>query len=85
MANVRKHATARAVRMHYGFEEGLLQLSIQDDGAGMEPAQAQRTYGNGLRNMRSRARALHGEFRLEPALGAGVRLIVTAPIEKRDA
>ncbi len=85
ISNVRKHAAARVVRMHYGFVEGLLQLSIQDDGAGMEPAQAQRTYGNGLRNMRSRARALHGEFRLETAPGAGVRLIVTAPIEKREA
>lgn len=85
LANVRKHATAGAAKLHFGFEEGLLQLTIQDDGAGMDPAQVRHSQGNGLRNMRSRARALHGEFRLETAPGAGVRLFVTAPIEKRDA
>lgn len=85
LANVRKHATAAAVKLQFGFEEGLLQLAIQDDGAGMDPVQARRSQGNGLRNMRARARALHGEFRLETAPGAGARLFVTAPIEKRDA
>lgn len=85
LANVRKHADASAVKLRFGFEEGLLQLAIQDDGAGIEPEQAHHSQGNGLRNMRSRARALHGEFRLETAPGAGARLFVTAPIEKRDA
>ncbi|MBE2237553.1 MAG: GAF domain-containing sensor histidine kinase [Caldilineaceae bacterium] len=85
LTNVRKHAAARAVKVQFGFEEGLLQLSIQDDGVGMDPAQVRRSPGNGLRNLRSRARALHGEFRLETAPGAGARLMVTAPIEKRDA
>lgn len=85
ISNVRKHAAANTVRIHYGFEEGMLRLAIQDDGAGMAPGQVRHTDGNGLRNMRSRARALHGEFRLEAAPGAGVHLIVTAPIEKRES
>ncbi|MFO7632353.1 MAG: GAF domain-containing sensor histidine kinase [Caldilinea sp.] len=84
LANVRKHAAAHQVMIQFGFDEGLLQLSIQDDGAGMVPAVARQSQGNGLRNMRSRARGLHGEFRLEAAPGAGARLAVTAPIEKRE-
>ena len=71
--------------MQFGFEEGLLQLSIQDDGVGMDPAQARRSPGNGLRNLRSRARALHGECRWETARGAGASLVVTAPVEQRGA
>jgi len=85
LANVRKHAAASTVILQFGFEEGLLQLSIQDDGAGMNTEQTRRSQGNGLRNMRSRARALHGEFRLQTAPGAGACLFATAPIEKRDA
>lgn len=53
LANIRKHAAAHAVKLQFGFEEGLLQLSIQDDGVGMDPAQARRSPGNGLRNLRS--------------------------------
>lgn len=85
LANVRKHAGADAVKLHFGFAKGLLQLAIQDNGAGMKPTQTHQNQGNGLRNMRSRARALHGEFQLETTPGAGTRLYVTAPIEKREA
>jgi len=84
LANVRKHASAHHVTIQFGFYEGLLQLRIEDDGVGMNPDTARRAQGNGLRNMRARARGLHGEFRLESAPGAGTRLSVTAPIEKRE-
>lgn len=84
LANVRKHASAHHVTIQFGFYEGLLQLCIEDDGVGMDPDAARRAQGNGLRNMRARARGLHGEFRLESAPGGGARLSVTAPIEKRE-
>ena len=85
LTNVRKHAAAQHVSLSFGFEQGLLQLCIQDNGVGMDPSEVRQTHGNGLRNMRSRSRALRGEFRLDTARGAGARLVVTAPIEKRDA
>lgn len=84
LANVRKHAAASQVAIYFGFEEGLLQLSVQDDGAGMDATDARQSQGNGLRNMRARARSMHGEFRLQTAPGAGARVAVTAPIEKRE-
>lgn len=83
LANVRRHAAASQVMIRFGFEEGLLHLSVQDDGAGMD-ADALQRQGNGLRNMRSRARGMHGEFRLHTAPGAGASIAVTAPIEKRE-
>jgi len=85
LANVRKHAAATQVAIHFGFEEGLLQLSIEDDGAGMDSTDLRRYQGNGLRNMRARARGMHGEFRLRTAPGAGARVAIMAPIEKRES
>lgn len=85
LANVRKHAGATSVRLQFGFNEGLLQLNVEDNGAGLTKSRTPHGYGNGLRNMRERARALHGEFRLEAAGEGGVRVVVTAPIEKRNA
>ena len=74
LANIRKHADATTIQMRFQFSDGLLQMVIQDDGSGF-----------GLRNMRERARALHGEFRLEARPGSGSQVIVVAPIEKRNA
>ena len=84
LANVRRHANASQVEIGFGFAEGLLQLSVQDDGAGMDAVEARKSQGNGLRNMRARARGMHGEFRLNTTPGAGACLAVTAPIEKRE-
>ena len=85
LANIRKHAEAKTIQMRFEFSDGLLQMMIQDDGRGFDPAAAREGSGNGLRNMRERARALHGEFRLNARPGGGSQVIVTAPIEKRNA
>jgi signal transduction histidine kinase len=85
LANVRKHANATAVALEFGFYDGLLQMTIQDDGVGLDMAQARHAVGNGLRNMRERVRALNGQLRIDGAPGRGARIAVQAPIEKREA
>jgi len=85
LVNIRKHSEATTITMRFQFSDGLLQMRVQDDGAGINPAEARQTRGNGLRNMRERARALHGEFRMDTQLGHGTQIIVMAPIEKRNA
>lgn len=85
LANIRKHAEAATIQMRFQFSDGLLQMVIADDGKGFDPAIARGGRGNGLRNMRERARALHGEFRLESRPGDGSQVIIMAPIEKRNA
>jgi signal transduction histidine kinase len=84
LANVRRHAGGTAIAIRFRFYEGLLQLAIQDNGAGMESGRSRSAVGNGLRNMRERARSLRGEFRVDTTPGAGTQIIVTAPIEKRE-
>lgn len=85
LANIRKHAEATTIQMRFQFSDGLLQMVVQDDGKGFDLSLARGSRGNGLRNMRERARALHGEFRLESRPGGGSQAIVLAPIEKRNA
>ncbi len=84
LTNIRKHANANTIVMRFVFADGLLQLTIQDDGAGIDPARARNGKGNGLRNMRERARSLRGEFRADSSPGHGAQITVSAPIEKRD-
>jgi signal transduction histidine kinase len=85
LANIRKHSEAITISMSFQFSDGLLQMRIGDDGSGIDPVLARQTRGNGLRNMRERARALHGEFRMDTKLGQGTQIVVMAPIEKRNA
>ncbi len=85
LANIRKHANAKTITVQFGFADGLLQLLVQDDGRGLNTDRGSAAVGNGLRNMRERARALHGDFRLSSAIGVGTQVIATAPIEKRNA
>jgi len=52
-------------------------LTVEDDGVGFDPRS--RTAGNGLRNMRGRAAALHGDLRITARGGGGTRLRLTVP------
>jgi signal transduction histidine kinase len=53
-------------------------VTIQDDGAGFDPAGA-RPDGHGLRSMRERAEGLGGELRIRSDESAGTRLEVDLP------
>ena len=55
LTNIRKHAEATTIQMRFQFSDGLLQMSIQDDGVGFDQSQARLSHGNGLRNIRGRA------------------------------
>jgi len=62
LANVRRHADARRATVLIGLREGQRVVRIVDDGRGLDD-QAE-TRGQGLRNMRARAAAIGGAFRL---------------------
>ncbi len=61
VSNSMRHAMARRVSISLASVGGHLRLQIADDGTGFDPAQVHE--GQGLRNMRARARALGGEVR----------------------
>ena len=61
-------------------------LSVQDDGAGFDPAQLDakgQPPGSGLQIMHERAIALGGQFRLQSAPGAGTCIECTVPATRQ--
>jgi len=71
-----KHAGAGAVRVRSGSADGVLELSIRDDGSGFDPVAS--TMGAGLGNIRDRVESLAGWLTLTSTPGAGT--MVSAPI-----
>ncbi len=79
LQNVIKHADARQITVRLHADDGRLELEIEDDGAGFEPATAGiRARRLGLTSMEERAHRVGGtlEIRSTPGVGTRVRLEV---------
>jgi len=74
LANVRRHANARHATVLIGVRDGQRVVRIIDDGEGFDEESESR--GQGLRNIRSRAAAIGGAFRLVSRPGGGTSLEV---------
>jgi signal transduction histidine kinase len=74
LANARKHAGARRAQVQIGEREGERFVSVVDDGSGFDEAEV--AAGQGLKNMRLRAAAIGGGFRVVSAPGRGTALEV---------
>lgn len=78
LTNVLRHAGAQEATVRLWLEDGLLCLSVKDDGAGFDP-QA-REAGFGLSGMRERALLLGGEFMLDSSPGRGAEIRARLPL-----
>ncbi|MED5618889.1 cache domain-containing protein [Ideonella sp. BN130291] len=83
LANIAKHAAARAVRVVLGFGAGGVTLRIEDDGRGfdLQAVQLDPRRGIGLRNMRERLGSIGGRFEVQAAPGQGTLLSAQVPAE----
>lgn len=81
--NIVKHAEAKSVWIKFGTENKNIFLSIKDDGTGFN---ASAGYGgNGLKNIRSRAKEINADLKFESTPGKGTLLELTANItQMRD-
>jgi PAS domain S-box-containing protein len=79
LANARRHAAARRVRVALGATEEETRVEVSDDGLGFDPRQT--TEGVGLRAMKERTAGLGGRLEVfsEPAKGTTVRLRLPRP------
>jgi signal transduction histidine kinase len=78
LTNIAKHADASSARVDVEVRDGVLELSIRDDGRG--GADAGR--GSGLIGLADRVDALEGTIDVESPVGKGTRLRVTLPIAR---
>ncbi|MFQ6101916.1 MAG: sensor histidine kinase [Anaerolineae bacterium] len=77
LTNAARHARARRVEVNLRYDTNELQLHISDDGVGFSELPVNK--GQGLRNIRERARLLDGTLDIDTAPSKGVTLILTVP------
>ena len=77
--NVAKHAQAKNVTVQVGREQGVIKLTVEDDGIGFVQKGISRGRSFGLAGMRERIAALGGAVRLRSGKGKGTRIEVTVP------
>ena len=78
LTNTAKHAHASMVRVAVEARDGVLGLSIRDDGCGG----ADPTRGSGLMGLTDRVDALGGTIEMTSPVGDGTTLLITLPIEE---
>jgi len=83
LRNVARHARARRVEVSLRGLDGGLQLAVQDDGAGFDPARGRERPSLGLASMRERVHLLGGELEIESAPGRGTSIRAWVPLEER--
>jgi len=78
LTNVARHARANLVCLAFRLDGGRLEVEVQDDGAGFDPAAVRA--GHGLAGMRARVAGLGGVLELESRAAAGTRLVLRVPL-----
>ena len=76
LTNVRKHAEARSATVALSYQDGLVTLTVRDDGKGLS---AEPGGGYGLAAMRGRVEQVDGALRVDSAPGTGATVRVEVP------
>jgi signal transduction histidine kinase len=76
LANVIKHARAKTVTLTLRLEGRSLEITVEDDGVGFDPARVKDTTGthDGLVNLKKRLTVMNGTCELQSVRGQGTRI-----------
>ena len=80
LTNISRHAKATEVRIKLAAADGVLRLSISDNGQGIQKKEDHP--GLGLVGMRARARTAGGTIHVDSRPGKGVKITVELPYEQ---
>ena len=86
LANVRKHARARAVEIRLEEQDGIAQLMISDDGCGFPEVSEEMAEGAVSAwpwSIQERTKALGGSLKVESSVAKGSRLLLEIPVPKQ--
>lgn len=80
--NVKKHAQTNHAFIQLGYDNGMLQMTVSDQGCGFEPEQAERRSDSlGITSMRERVKQINGQLKIMSAKGQGTSILISIPIE----
>ena len=77
--NAARHSGAKHIDVSVGLSGGRLELLIRDDGRGFEVGHE--NGGQGLRNLRQRAQAIHGTLDIKSSAAEGTRIQLSADLQ----
>ena len=83
--NVFKYAGCSEIHVDLRLKHNMLQMDIRDNGVGFDAEnpgadQKMTLSGNGLENIRSRAKEMNGQVRIDSKPGVGTVIILTVNI-----
>jgi signal transduction histidine kinase len=81
LSNVARHAKASHVDVSLDCVDGLVLLSVEDDGCGISQADSEGTGGLGILGMRERVRRFGGRVLIESRSPSGTSVTVALPLE----
>lgn len=76
--NAAKYSGANRVEIGLQQRGSVLEMAVSDNGQGFDEDTAKA--GNGLRNMRERAKEINGTLELRSVVGKGTEIVLTVPI-----
>ena len=79
--NAIRHADAKHVLVQLMRHDDMINITVEDDGAGFDPAQA--SYGAGFTNIQSRLAYYDGELRIESKVDQGTTIFIECPIKSK--
>jgi len=82
LTNIRKHASARSARVVFSLDGSQVEIMIEDDGQGFDPAELNGREGFGLRAMAGRAEVAGARLEIKSSPGSGTKVIVRVPLKK---
>jgi PAS domain S-box-containing protein len=80
LRNVRKHSHARSAEVHVEGVEGMVRLSVSDQGRGFDAGHSSRNGGIGIRSMAERVRLVNGGLEVHSRPGGGTTIEAWVPV-----
>lgn len=78
--NISKHAMATQVLVQLSLHGGEMQITVEDNGRGLEVSELEKSKGAGWTNIRSRIEYLKGKVDVQSTSGQGTSVHITIPI-----
>jgi nitrate/nitrite-specific signal transduction histidine kinase len=84
LTNVRKHSMARRAWVRFNEQDGVVTITVGDDGLGFDPGRLQAGVWPkfGLQMMRERAEAIGGTFSIRSRDDSGMEVLVRLPLQQ---
>jgi PAS domain S-box-containing protein len=81
LTNVARHSGATRVVVRLNFEDNLLEVSIKDNGKGIDQKEIESSKSFGLIGMRERVSAIGGELKITSSKGEGTIVALSVPVD----